>query len=63
MTRTTEARRTARTAQVAGPARITPTPAQHDMLRDMAMVMKLAAKMSGDIRRDAAATRSAVTMN
>ena len=63
MTRTTEARCSTRTAQVATGTRITPTPAQHDMLRDMAMVMKLAAKMSGDIRRDAAATRSAVTMN
>lgn len=63
MTRTTEARCSTRTAQVATGTRITPTPAQHDMLRDMAMVMKLAAKMSGDIRRDAVATRSAVTMN
>ena len=63
MTRTTEARCSTRTAQVATGTRITPTPAQHDMLRDMAMVLKLTAKMSGDIRRDAAATRSAVTMN
>ena len=66
MTRTTEARRpteTRRTAQVASGTRITPTPAQHEMLRDMAMVLRLTAKVSGDIRRDAAATRSAVTMN
>lgn len=63
MTRTTEARRTARTAQVATPARITPTPAQHDLLRDIAMVLRLTAKVSSDIRRDAAASRSAVTMN
>ncbi len=63
MTRTTEARLSTRTAQVAAGTRITPTPAQHDMLRDMAMVLKMAAKMSGEIRRDAAATRSAVTMN
>ena len=66
MTRTTEARRlteTRRTAQVSTLPRITPTPAQHDMLRDMAMVLKLTAKMSGDIRREAAATRPEVTMN
>ena len=63
MTRTTEARRTARTAQVACSPRITPTPAEHDLLRDMAMVLKLTAKMSHDIRRDAAECRSAVTMN
>ena len=63
MTRTTEARRTARTTQVAGTARITPTPAQHDLLRDMAMVLKLTAKMSHEIRRDAATTRTAVAMN
>ena len=63
MTRTTEARRLTRTAQVAAGTRITPTPAQHDMLRDMAMVLKLTAKMSHDIRRDAAECRSAVTMN
>jgi hypothetical protein len=63
MTRTTEARRTARTAQVARSPRTTPTPAEHDLLRDMAMVLKLTAKMSHDIRRDAAECRSAVTMN
>ena len=63
MTRTTEARRVARTAQVARPTRVTPTPAEHDLLRDMAMVLKLTAKMSRDIRRDAAESRSAVAMN
>ena len=63
MTRTTEARRTARTAQLSTLPRIAPTPAQHDMLRDMAMVLRLTAKMSNDIRRDATATRPEVAMN
>ncbi len=63
MTRTTEARRVARTAQVATGTRITPTPAQHDLLRDMAMVLRLTAKLSSDIRRGATATRPEVAMN
>jgi hypothetical protein len=57
MTRTPEARRTARTAQVVTGARTTPTPVEHDMLRDMAMVLKLTAKLSREIRTEAAGAK------
>lgn len=53
MTRTLQARRLAPTAPLARLPRITPTPAEHDMLRDMALVMRLTAKVSADIRRGA----------
>ena len=66
MTRTPEARRltrTLRTAQIAGLPRITPTPAEHDLLRDMATVLRLTAQVSHDIRTSAGRPEAAVAMN
>ena len=66
MTRTPEARRlanTARTAQVAGLPRITPTPAEHDLLRDLATVLRLTAKVSREIRANSPRAETAVAMN
>jgi hypothetical protein len=52
MTRTLEARRPATVAPLGQLPRVSATPMEAAMLRDMAMVMKLTAKMSCEIRRD-----------
>jgi hypothetical protein len=49
MNLTQEARRVAPAAQL---PRISASPMEASMLRDMALVMKLTAKMAGEIRRD-----------
>ncbi|MGL6076031.1 MAG: hypothetical protein ACRC8S_17885 [Fimbriiglobus sp.] len=50
MTRTTTARTTTRTSTAL--PRITPNPVEANMLRDMALVLRLTAKMSAEIRQD-----------